>query len=57
VYLKVSLVRGLHHFKVNGKLSLWYIGPFNVLDHRGEVTYQLELPLQLADVHDVFQVS
>jgi hypothetical protein len=57
VYLKVSPMRGVHQFKVKGKLALWYIGPFKVLDHKGEVIYQLKLPSQLADVHDVFHVS
>jgi predicted GNAT family N-acyltransferase len=27
------------------------------LEKRGEITYQLELPPQLSDVHDVFHVS
>jgi hypothetical protein len=27
------------------------------LEKRGEVAYQLELPLQLSDLHDVFHVS
>jgi hypothetical protein len=27
------------------------------MDHKGEVAYQLELPPQLSDVHDVFCVS
>ena len=30
---------------------------FKILDHRGEVAYQLELPQSLAGVHDVFHVS
>jgi hypothetical protein len=34
-----------------------YVGPFKVIDHKGEVAYQLELPPQLSDVHDVFHVS
>ncbi len=50
-------MRGLHHFKIRGKLTPRYIGPFKVLEQRGEVAYQLELPPQLSDVHDVFQVS
>jgi hypothetical protein len=57
VYLKVSPMRGLHHFKVQGKLAPRFIGPFKILEKRGEVAYQLELPLQLSDVHDVFLVS
>jgi hypothetical protein len=57
VYLKVSLMSGLHHFKVRGKLAPRFIGPFKILRKRGEVAYQLELPPQLSDVHDVFHVS
>jgi hypothetical protein len=34
-----------------------FIGPFKILEKSGEVAYQLELLLQLSDVHDVFHVS
>jgi hypothetical protein len=57
VYLKVSPMRGLRHFKVRGKLAPRFIGPFKILEKRGEVAYQLELPPQLSDVHNVFHVS
>jgi hypothetical protein len=57
VYLKVSPMRGLRHFKVRGKLAPRFIGPFKILEKRGEVAYQLELPSQLSDVHDVFHIS
>jgi hypothetical protein len=57
VYLKVSPMRGLHCFMIRGKLAPRYIGPFKILEQRGEVAYQLELPPQLLDVHDVFHVS
>jgi hypothetical protein len=50
-------MRGLHHFKVRGKLALRFIGPFKILEMRGEVAYQVELPSQLSDVHNVFHVS
>jgi hypothetical protein len=43
-------------FKIRGKLAPRYIGPFKILEQRGEVPYQLELPPQLSDVHDVFHV-
>jgi hypothetical protein len=56
VYLKVSPMRELCHFKIRGKLAPGYIGPFKILEQRGEVAYQLELPPQLSDVHDVFHV-
>jgi hypothetical protein len=50
-------MRGLCRFKIRGKLAPRYIGPFKILEQRGEVAYQLELPPQLLDVHDVFHVS
>jgi hypothetical protein len=57
VYLKVSPMRGTRRFKVKGKLSPRYVGPFKIVDRKGEVAYQLELRPQLSDVHDVFNVS
>jgi hypothetical protein len=57
VYLKVSPIRGLNHFNIRGKLAPGFIGPFKVLEKRGGVAYQLELPPLLSDVHDVFHVS
>jgi hypothetical protein len=57
VYLKVALMTGLRHFKVRGKLTSRFIGPFKIFEKRGEVAFQLELPPQLSDVHDVFHVS
>jgi len=57
VYLKVSPMRGMRRFKVRGKLSPRYIGPFQILERKGEMAYRLELPDQLSDVHDVFHVS
>jgi acetolactate synthase regulatory subunit len=57
VYLKVSPIRGLRRFKVKGKLSPRFIGPFKTLERVGEVAYRLELPNQLSDVHDVFHIS
>ena len=57
VYLKVSPIRGMRRFKVKGKLSPRFIGPFKILSRKGEVAYQLELPPQLSDVHDVFHIS
>jgi hypothetical protein len=57
VYLKVSPMRGLRHFKVRGKLAPRFIGPFKIIKKRCEVACQLELPPRLLDVHNVFHVS
>jgi hypothetical protein len=50
-------MRGLRRFKIRGKLAPRYIEPFKILEQRGEVSYELELPPHLTDVHDVFHVS
>ncbi|WVZ96690.1 LOW QUALITY PROTEIN: hypothetical protein U9M48_042294 [Paspalum notatum var. saurae] len=57
VYLKLSPIHGLRQFKVKGKLAPRYIGPFKIIDRKGEVAYQLKLPNRLLGVHDVFHVS
>ena len=57
VYLKVSPMRGIRRFNVKGKLAPRYVGPFKVLERKGEVAYRLELPTRLSGVHDVFHIS
>ena len=57
VYLRVSPMRGVKKFNIKGKLAPRYIGPFRVLEKKGEVAYRLELPPTLAGVHNVFDVS
>jgi hypothetical protein len=50
-------MRGVKRFNRKGKLAPRYVGPFKILERRGEVAYQLELPESLAGVYDVFHVS
>jgi hypothetical protein len=57
VYLNVSPMRSVKRFNMKGKFAPRYIGPFKIIERRGEVAYQLELPESLAGVHDVFHVS
>jgi hypothetical protein len=44
VYLEVLPMRGTRRLKVKGKLAPRYVNPFQILDRKGEVAYQLELP-------------
>ncbi|WVZ63408.1 hypothetical protein U9M48_013042, partial [Paspalum notatum var. saurae] len=53
VYLKVSPMRGIWRFNMKGKLAPRYIGPFKIVERKGE----LELPSNLSSIHNVFHVS
>ena len=57
VFLKVALVKGLMRFENKGKLSLRFIGPFEILDCVKNVSYRLALPPSLSRIHNVFHVS
>ena len=50
-------MKGTQHFSLKGKLAPRYIGPFKILNHRGEVSYQLELPEEMSAIHNVFHIS
>nr|GFA12213.1 hypothetical protein [Tanacetum cinerariifolium] len=45
------------HFGKKGKLSPRFVGPFEIIEKVGPVTYQLDLPEELNGVHDTFHVS
>ena len=44
-------------FGKRGKLSPRFIGPFEILERIGTVTYRLTLPPSMSSVHEVFHVS
>jgi hypothetical protein len=57
VYLKVSPMKGVNRFRVKGKLTPRYIGPFPILKRCGPLAYRHQLPKSLSAVHNVFHVS
>ncbi|XP_059668813.1 uncharacterized protein LOC132313892 [Cornus florida] len=57
MFLKVSPLKGLLRFGKSGKLSPWFIGPFEILECIGKVAYRLALPPNMDRVHNVFHVS
>jgi hypothetical protein len=57
VYLRVSPTRGVQRFGIKGKLAPRYVGPFEILEICGPVSYRLQLPPPLAAIHNVLYVS
>jgi hypothetical protein len=57
IYLRVSLMKGVCRFGVKGKLAPRYIGPYPIIDKYGPTSYQVELPVNLSGVHNIFHVS
>jgi len=57
VFVKVMPIRGIQRFRISGKFCPHYVGPFEIVERVGSVTYLLALPSQLANVHDILHVS
>jgi hypothetical protein len=57
VYLRVSPIRGVQQFGIKGKLAPRCVRPFEILETCGHKAYCLQLPYQLAAIHNIFHVS
>ena len=57
VFFKVSPWKKVLRFGRKGKLSPRFIGPHEITERVGLVAYQLALPSELENIHDVFHVS
>ena len=57
VYLKVSPMRGVQRFGVKRKLAPRYVGPYPIIERKGNVTYKLQLPPEMSTILNVFHVS
>jgi len=57
VFFRVTSPKGVGRAIKSKKLSLKFIGPYQILRKIGPVTYEISLPLQLAHLHNVFPVS
>ena len=56
VSFRVSSAKGIAQFGNHGKLNSRYIGPYEIVEHIGPLAYQLNLPPELARVHNVFHI-
>jgi len=57
VYLKESPMKGVQRFGVKRKLEPRYVGPYQIIERKGEVAYKLQLPLEMSVIFDIFHVS
>lgn len=57
VLLKLPPMKGWNVISKKGELSLWYIGPFEVLKKIGSTEYRLAVTTSIFRVHPVFHVS
>jgi hypothetical protein len=47
-------MKGVRRFDIKGKLAPRYIGSYPIIDKYGPTSYQVELPLKLSEIHNVF---
>jgi hypothetical protein len=57
VYLKVSPTKGTQRFGAKRKLAPRYMGPYRILERKGEVAYKLRLPESMSSIFPIFHVS
>jgi hypothetical protein len=57
VYLKVSPMKGIQRFGVKNKLAPRYVGPYQIIERKGEVAYKIQFPEDMSTIFQVFHVS
>jgi len=57
VFRKASPTKGIKRLGVQGKLSLRYIGPHEIIENLNPVPYRLDLLGELEHMHNVFHTS
>jgi hypothetical protein len=57
VYLKVSPMKGVQRFVAKKKLAPRYVGPYQVIERKGEMAYKIQLLEDMSMIFPVFHVS
>jgi len=47
VYIKVSPMKGVQRFRVKRKLAPRYVGPYQILERKGNMAYKVQLLVEL----------
>ena len=50
-------MKGVQRFGVKRKLAPRYVGPYKIIERKGNAAYKLQLPLEMSAIFDVFYVS
>jgi len=50
-------MKGVQKFGVKQKLAPRYVGPYRILERKGNVAYKVQLPVELRAIFPVFHVS
>jgi hypothetical protein len=57
VYLKISPMKGIQRFGVKKKLAPRYVGPYQIIESKGEVSDKIQLTKDMSTIFLVFHVS
>ena len=57
VYLKVWPMKGVQRFGVRRKFAPRYVGPYQIIERKGNAAYKLQLHPEMSAIFDVFHVS
>jgi len=57
VYIMVSPMKGVKRFGVKRKLAPRYVGPYWIIERKGNIAYKVQLPVELRANFPVFYVS
>jgi hypothetical protein len=57
LYLKVSPMKGVQRFGAKKNLAPRYVGPYQVIERKGEVVYKIQLLEDMSTAFPVFHVS
>ena len=57
VYLKVSPMKGVQRFGVKRKLAPIYVGPYKIIEWKGNVANKLQLSPKMSAIFNIFHVS
>jgi hypothetical protein len=57
VYLKISPIKDVRRFGAKKKLAPRYVGPYQVIERKGEVAYKIQLPEDMSTIFPMFHIS